>query len=136
MILVWQLCMHLFSLNLEHNSLSSFSGLVYLNKLKVSGWRDIILKPWPMVAIRVLQCTQVLCLNHNRIECLQQSCREPLPPSSQVLNSLEVLHLAYNGIVNLVPLQLGRISSLRALFLQGTITWISNHHCLTSTNVM
>lgn len=63
---------------------------------------------------------QVLCLNHNRIECLFHS-REPPPPTSLVLKSLEVLHLAYNGIANLVPLQLGRISSLKALFLQGTV---------------
>lgn len=65
---------------------------------------------------------QVLCLNHNRIECMQSQhlSRDSLPASGQVLSSLEVLHLAYNGIVNLVPLQLGRISSLRALFLQGT----------------
>lgn len=70
---------------------------------------------------------QVLCLNHNRIESMQphQSSRDSLPPSSQVLNSLEVLHLAYNGIINLVPLQLGRIPSLRALFLQGAIKMVS-----------
>lgn len=40
-------------------------------------------------------------------------------PDDQVLKNLEVLHLAYNGIANLLPLQLGRIPSLKALFLQG-----------------
>ena len=43
------------------------------------------------------------------------------PPAIQVLKSLEVLHLAYNGIVDLIPLQLGKIPSLRALFLQGIL---------------
>ena len=41
------------------------------------------------------------------------------PPHDQVLKNLEVLHLAYNGIASLLPLQLGRIPSLKALFLQG-----------------
>ncbi len=36
-----------------------------------------------------------------------------------VLENLEVLHLGYNGIKDLVALQLNRIPSLKALFLQG-----------------
>lgn len=84
---------NLASLNLEHNSLSSFSGLIYLNNLKV------------------------LCLNHNRIECMHHV--KDRPPPNRVLQSLQVLHLAYNGITDLIPLQLGQLSSLRALFLQG-----------------
>ena len=35
------------------------------------------------------------------------------------MQNLQVLHLAYNGINSLVPLQLYRLPGLRALFLQG-----------------
>ncbi|ELW69018.1 Leucine-rich repeat-containing protein 9 [Tupaia chinensis] len=41
---------------------------------------------------------------------------ENLPP---IMNSLEVLHLGYNGICNLVQLQLNRLTNLKFLFLQG-----------------
>ncbi|TST98544.1 Leucine-rich repeat-containing protein 9 [Bagarius yarrelli] len=48
-----------------------------------------------------------------KVECV---CVESLEP---LMCSLEVLHLGYNGISNLSYLQLGRLSSLKALFLQG-----------------
>ncbi|KAL5493183.1 hypothetical protein EMCRGX_G014321 [Ephydatia muelleri] len=88
---------NLLSLNLESNSLTSFSGLIYLNQLKV------------------------LCLNHNRVEVMIRSRDLPSgqPPAEGVLRSLEVLHLAYNGINDLIPLQLNKLVSLKALFLQG-----------------
>ncbi len=35
------------------------------------------------------------------------------------MSSLEVLHLGYNGISNLINLQISRLTNLRALFLQG-----------------
>lgn len=81
---------NLSSLNLENNSLTSFSGLILLDKLKV------------------------LCLNHNRIEQLASDSL-----GKDILCSLQVLHLAYNGISNLANLHLSRIPSLKALFLQG-----------------
>ena len=98
------------SLNLENNFLTSFSGIVYLKHLKV------------------------LCLDNNKIESIfpkQKGQSQPMllandPASSTFaaggrtfLPSLEVLHLAYNGISDLVVLQVGLLSSLRALFLQG-----------------
>ena len=59
---------------------------------------------------------KVLCLNHNRVERLA-------PPSELgvgvVFPSLQVLHLAYNQLSSLLPLQLHRLTTLRALFLQG-----------------
>ena len=80
------------SLNLEQNQLTSMSGLIRLPQLKV------------------------LCLNHNRVERLA-------PPSELgggvVFPSLQVLHLAYNQLSSLLPLQLHRLTTLRALFLQG-----------------
>ena len=51
-----------------------------------------------------------------------------LPPESDpynpenytpLLENLEVLHLGYNGIKDLVVLQLNRLIGLKALFLQG-----------------
>ncbi|XP_037596403.1 leucine-rich repeat-containing protein 9 [Cebus imitator] len=41
---------------------------------------------------------------------------ENLPP---IMHSLEVLHLGYNGICNLIQLQLNRLRNLKFLFLQG-----------------
>lgn len=41
---------------------------------------------------------------------------ESLPP---IMESLEVLHLGYNGITNLVLLQISRLKNLKFLFLQG-----------------
>ncbi|XP_056250018.1 leucine-rich repeat-containing protein 9 isoform X2 [Seriola aureovittata] len=115
------------SVNLDHNNLTSFSGLIYLPNIKA------------------------LCLNYNHIESIlprqktqahltnrqilyskvhssgygQQSpskgnretgptgCLEPL------MGSLEVLHLSHNGISNMANLQLSRLTNLKALFLQG-----------------
>jgi Leucine-rich repeat (LRR) protein len=87
---------NLVSLNLEHNLLTSFSGLIHLNKLKV------------------------LCLNHNRIDCLiKQSASGFSTDNTPVLHSLQVLHLAYNSITNLNLFQFHRLPQLKALFLQG-----------------
>lgn len=92
------------SLNLEHNNLTSFGGIINLVNLKV------------------------LCLNYNHIESiLPKKAGVSSPTGSRVdvealptlLHKLEVLHLAYNGITNLPTLQLGRLSMLKALFLQG-----------------
>jgi Leucine-rich repeat (LRR) protein len=85
------------ALNLENNSLVSFSGLIYLRNLRV------------------------LCLNYNKIESvLPKSKANPASQyEGQILPSLEILHLAYNGISDLVGLQICKLTSLKALFLQG-----------------
>lgn len=90
------------SLNLENNNLTSFSGILYLRNLKV------------------------LCLNNNKIDCIFPKAKST---NNQVvgvgtgldyiLPMLEVLYLAYNGIADLVSLQVGKLTSLKALFLQG-----------------
>ncbi|XP_077999840.1 leucine-rich repeat-containing protein 9-like isoform X2 [Glandiceps talaboti] len=109
--------LNLRSVNLEHNSLSSFSGLIYLINLRV------------------------LCLNHNHIETIvpkpkststkqqkgssqstaQSNAQDMYNPENYtpVLENLEVLHLGYNGISDLLKLQISRLPSLKALFLQG-----------------
>uniref|UniRef100_A0A4W5RBJ4 Leucine rich repeat containing 9 n=1 Tax=Hucho hucho TaxID=62062 RepID=A0A4W5RBJ4_9TELE len=107
------------SVNLEHNNLTSFSGLVYLPNIKA------------------------LCLNYNHIESIlpRQKAQAPLT-NRQILyhkvnssgygqqgsskgssleplmGSLEVLHLSHNGISNMANLQLSRLTNLKALFLQ------------------
>ncbi|XP_076099461.1 leucine-rich repeat-containing protein 9-like isoform X2 [Mytilus galloprovincialis] len=109
--------LNLRSVNLEHNNLTSFSGLIHLPNLRV------------------------LCLNHNHIECImprskpQQTKRvvstinnnragdffnnNSTDSMTPVMESLEVLHLGYNNIKDMAALQLGRLTSLKALFLQG-----------------
>ncbi|GLD62379.1 leucine-rich repeat-containing protein 9-like protein, partial [Lates japonicus] len=115
------------SVNLDHNNLTSFSGLIYLPNIKA------------------------LCLNYNHIESIlprqktqahltnrqilyskvhssgygQQSPskgnRDTGPTGSlePLMGSLEVLHLSHNGISNMANLQLSRLTNLKALFLQG-----------------
>ncbi|XP_072171420.1 leucine-rich repeat-containing protein 9-like [Diadema setosum] len=98
------------SVNLEHNNLTSFSGLIYLVNLRV------------------------LCLNHNHVESILQRPKaskggktdkddhiDPYMPGSlaPILDNLEVLHLGYNGISDLNKLEMSRLPSLKALFLQG-----------------
>ncbi|XP_063080259.1 leucine-rich repeat-containing protein 9 [Engraulis encrasicolus] len=121
------LFLNLQSINLEHNNLTSFSGLLFLPKVKA------------------------LCLDHNHIESIlprqkmtmQMSNRQmlyhkvsssgygqqcsnkanrdwdPGDSAEPLMSSLEVLHLSHNGITNLANLQLFRLTNLKALFLQG-----------------
>ena len=74
---------------------------------------------------------QVLCLNHNRIDSLirQTSGTSLIDSTTPVLHSLQVLHLAYNGISSLLSLQFHRLPSLRALFLQGEYYIIKISSC-------
>ncbi|KAM9341102.1 leucine-rich repeat-containing protein 9 [Symphorus nematophorus] len=113
------------SVNLDHNNLTSFSGLIYLPNIKA------------------------LCLNYNHIESIlprqkthltnrqilyskvhssgygQQSSSKgkgetgPACSLEPLMGSLEVLHLSHNGISNMANLQLSRLTNLKALFLQG-----------------
>ncbi|KAM6969606.1 leucine-rich repeat-containing protein 9 [Tautogolabrus adspersus] len=114
------------SVNLDHNNLTSFSGLIYLPNIKA------------------------LCLNYNHIESIfprqktqahltnrqilyskvhssgygQQSPSKgkvetgPTGSLDPLMGSLEVLHLSHNGISNMANLQLSRLTNLKALFLQ------------------
>lgn len=72
-------------------------------------------------------------MNHNHIESIvakKAGVNSPLVNSTKnadssgdmfppLLENLEVLHLGYNGISNMQQLELGRLVSLKALFLQG-----------------
>ncbi|KAM9708384.1 leucine-rich repeat-containing protein 9 [Menidia menidia] len=118
---------NLCSVNLDHNNLTSFSGLIHLPNIKA------------------------LCLNYNHIESIlprhktqahltnrqmlhskvhssgygqqnpSKASRDTGPSGSlePLMGSLEVLHLSYNGISNMANLQLSRLTNLKALFLQG-----------------
>ncbi|XP_066854581.1 leucine-rich repeat-containing protein 9 isoform X2 [Anser cygnoides] len=118
---------NVYSVNLQNNNLTSFSGLIFLPNVKV------------------------LCLNYNQIESILPGQKSPnqvtnrqhlyrrvassgygqqelakgrrdagfgenLPP---IMQSLEVLHLGHNGITDIAQLQLSRLKNLKLLFLQG-----------------
>ena len=132
---------------MEHNNLASFSGLIHLVNLRVSILETTIMF-YALLASAIIPCYcvvisfQVLCLNHNHVESIvprpKGASQFPikirpsgmvLPPESDpynpenytpLLENLEVLHLGYNGIKDLVALQLNRLIGLKALFLQGT----------------
>jgi len=100
---------YLTSVNLEHNNLTNFGGLIYLINLKV------------------------LCLNYNHIESVTGKSKtnhminaphakithDDSEFNSPLLEKLEVLHLGFNGISNMASLQLGRLRNIKTLFLQG-----------------
>ncbi|XP_053700344.1 leucine-rich repeat-containing protein 9 isoform X2 [Synchiropus splendidus] len=112
---------NLVSINLDHNSLTSFSGLIYLPSVKV------------------------LSLNYNHVESIlpvQKSSRHllyskvnssgygqrsnsrgnrkagPSDALEPLMSSLELLSLTHNGIANMANLQLSRLTNLKSLFLQ------------------
>lgn len=100
--LVPQQFLNLASLNLENNYLTSFSGLCYLRNLKC------------------------LCLNNNKIESLfpklksgSQASTQAIQEPQKILERLEILYLDFNGIGDLLPLQLGKLPSLTLLSLRG-----------------
>uniref|UniRef100_A0A4W3GR10 Leucine-rich repeat-containing protein 9 n=2 Tax=Callorhinchus milii TaxID=7868 RepID=A0A4W3GR10_CALMI len=116
---------HLQRINLERNNLTSFSGLIFLPTVKV-----LHLNYNHIESIFPRQKSQLHLTNR---QLLQQKVTSSgygqqtkgirdvgvyglLPP---VMESLEVLHLAYNGISNLAQLELSRLTNLRTLFLQG-----------------
>ncbi|XP_077477908.1 leucine-rich repeat-containing protein 9 [Stigmatopora argus] len=116
---------NLSTINLDHNNLTCFSGIIHLPNVKV------------------------LYLNHNRIESIlprqktfltnrqllhnkvhssgygqQTLCKGSrlLAPTiilEPLMSSLEILHLSNNGISNMANLELSRLTNLKVLFLQG-----------------
>ncbi|XP_044128325.1 leucine-rich repeat-containing protein 9 [Bufo gargarizans] len=115
------------TVNLENNNLTSFSGLIFLSRVKnlylnYNHIESILPRQKPQ---NHLTNRQILHQKVNSSGYGQQgknnSSRDPLfgeslPP---IMQSLEVLHLGYNGISNLSQLQLSRLRNLKSLFLQG-----------------
>ncbi|XP_061469286.1 leucine-rich repeat-containing protein 9 isoform X2 [Rhineura floridana] len=115
------------SVNLQNNNLTSFSGLVYLPNVKVLCLNynhiDSILprqKPPNHLTNRQLLYQKVTSSGYGQHGASKGSRdgggNESLPP---IMESLEVLHLGYNGITNLALLQISRLKNLKFLFLQG-----------------
>ncbi|XP_006516440.1 leucine-rich repeat-containing protein 9 isoform X3 [Mus musculus] len=115
------------NVNLQNNNLTSFSGLIYLPNVKVlclnyNHIESIMprLKPQTHLSSRQLLYQKVPSSGYGQqgTSKLNRDSvgSENLPP---IMQSLEVLHLGYNGICNLVQLQLNRLRNLKFLFLQG-----------------
>uniref|UniRef100_A0A3P9HJB9 Leucine rich repeat containing 9 n=1 Tax=Oryzias latipes TaxID=8090 RepID=A0A3P9HJB9_ORYLA len=122
-----ELFCNLCSINLDHNNLTSFSGLIHLPNLKALSLNynhieSILPKhkiPAPLTNRQIL---------HSRVHSSgygQQSPgktnRDTGPTGSlePLMGGLEVLHLSHNGISNMANLQLSRLTNLKSLFLQG-----------------
>ncbi|XP_025943077.1 leucine-rich repeat-containing protein 9 [Apteryx rowi] len=115
------------SVNLQNNNLTSFSGSIFLPNVKVLCLNynriESILpgqKP-PNQATNRQQLYQKVTSSGYGQQGLSKGRRDAvfggnLPP---VMQSLEVLHLGYNGITNMAQLQLSRLKNLKILFLQG-----------------
>ncbi|KAL1791201.1 leucine-rich repeat-containing protein 9 isoform X1 [Sigmodon hispidus] len=115
------------NVNLQNNNLTSFSGLIYLPNVKVlclnyNHIESIMprLKPQTHLSNRQLLYQKVPSSGYGQQGTSKLNrdsiSNENLPP---IMQSLEVLHLGYNGICNLVQLQLNRLRNLKFLFLQG-----------------
>ncbi|XP_050982867.1 leucine-rich repeat-containing protein 9 [Labeo rohita] len=113
------------SINLERNNLTSFSGLIFLPNLKVLSLNyNHIESILPRQKVQShMSNKQVLYHKVSSSGYGQQNSRpsrEGLTDNLEpLMSSLEVLHLGYNGISNLINLQISRLTNLKALFLQG-----------------
>ncbi|XP_067847992.1 leucine-rich repeat-containing protein 9 isoform X2 [Heptranchias perlo] len=115
-------------INLERNNLTSFSGLIYLPRVKVlylnhNHIETILPRQKPQIHLTNRQLLQqkVSSSGYGQPGLSRGNSRdtggyESLPP---VMESLEVLHLGYNGISSLAQLQLSRLINLRVLYLEG-----------------
>ncbi|XP_078263320.1 leucine-rich repeat-containing protein 9 [Rhinoraja longicauda] len=114
-------------INLEHNNLTSFSGLIYLPHVKVlhlnhNHIETIFPRQKPQIHLTNRQLLQqkVSSSGYGQPGISRGNSRDTdyvsLPP---VMESLEVLHLSYNGISSLAQLQLSRLTNLRVLHLDG-----------------
>uniref|UniRef100_A0A452UDP6 Leucine-rich repeat-containing protein 9 n=1 Tax=Ursus maritimus TaxID=29073 RepID=A0A452UDP6_URSMA len=115
------------NVNLQNNNLTSFSGLIYLPNVKVlclnyNHIESIMprVKPQTHLTNRQLLYQKVPSSGYGQQGTSKINrdtmSSENLPP---IMHSLEVLHLGYNGICNLIQLQLNRLRNLKFLFLQG-----------------
>nr|XP_048271833.1 leucine-rich repeat-containing protein 9 isoform X2 [Myodes glareolus] len=115
------------SVNLQNNNLTSFSGLIYLPNVKVlclnyNHIESIMprLKPQTHLSNRQLLYQKVPSSGYGQ-QGPSKLNRDSVSNENMapIMQSLEVLHLGYNGICNLLQLQLNRLRNLKFLFLQG-----------------
>ncbi|XP_031746458.1 leucine-rich repeat-containing protein 9 isoform X3 [Xenopus tropicalis] len=115
------------TVNLENNNLTSFSGLIFLPNIK-----NLYLNHNRIESILPQQKSQSHLTNrqilHQKVSSsgygqqgTSKGSRDTVygEALSPVMQSLEVLHLGYNGINSLPMLQLGRLRNLKSLYLQG-----------------
>ncbi|XP_013926947.1 PREDICTED: leucine-rich repeat-containing protein 9-like [Thamnophis sirtalis] len=115
------------SVNLQNNNLTSFSGLIFLPNIKVLCLNynhiESVLprqKPANHLTNRQLLHQKVMSSGYGQQGSSKSSRDAGVNESlSPIMESLEVLHLGYNGITNLVLLQISRLKNLKFLFLQG-----------------
>ncbi|XP_006891882.1 PREDICTED: leucine-rich repeat-containing protein 9-like [Elephantulus edwardii] len=115
------------NVNLQNNNLTSFSGLIYLPNVKVlclnyNHIESIIprLKPQTHLTNRQLLYQKVSSSGYGQQGATKINRDTVVSENlSPIMQSLEVLHLGYNGICNLIQLQLNRLRNLKFLFLQG-----------------
>ncbi|XP_066535622.1 leucine-rich repeat-containing protein 9 [Hoplias malabaricus] len=120
------LFVNLHSVNLERNNLTSFSGLIYLPNIKALCLNyNHIESILPRQKTQTQLSSRQMLYNkihssgygqHNSKTSRESQCGDNLEP---LMSSLEVLHLAFNGISNISELQISRLTNLKALFLQG-----------------
>ncbi|MEE6494039.1 hypothetical protein FKM82_017005 [Ascaphus truei] len=115
------------TVNLENNNLTSFSGLIFLPNIKNLNLNhnhiESILprqKPHNQLTNRQILHQKVNSSGYGQ-QGTSKGCREVLfgETLTPIMQTLEVLHLGYNGISNLPQLQLSRLNHLKSLFLQG-----------------
>ncbi|XP_042302422.1 leucine-rich repeat-containing protein 9 isoform X2 [Sceloporus undulatus] len=115
------------NVNLQNNNLTSFSGLVLLPNIRVlclnyNHIESIFPRPKPSSHLtnRQLLYQKVSSSGYGQQGVSSSNkdagLNESLPP---IMESLEVLHLGYNGITSLALLQISRLKNLKFLFLQG-----------------
>ncbi|XP_063295570.1 leucine-rich repeat-containing protein 9 [Pelobates fuscus] len=114
------------TVNLENNKLESFSGLIFLSNIKILYLNyNHIESILPRQKSQYLTNRQILHQTVNSSGYGKQGTsrgnKDPLfsEPLTPIMQSLEVLHLGYNGISNLPQLQLNRLTHLKSLYLQG-----------------
>ncbi|XP_070836208.1 leucine-rich repeat-containing protein 9 isoform X2 [Chaetodon trifascialis] len=113
------------SVNLDHNNLTSFSGLVYLPNIKAlflnyNHIESILPRHKTHQTNRQMLYSKVHSSGYGQ-QSPSKGKGETGPTGSlePLMGSLEVLHLSHNGISNMANLQLSRLTNLKALFLQG-----------------
>ncbi|XP_030574901.1 leucine-rich repeat-containing protein 9 isoform X2 [Archocentrus centrarchus] len=114
-------------INLDHNNLTSFSGLIHLPNVKALCLNynhiESVLprqKPQGHLTSRQILYSKVPSSGYSQ-QSTSKSSRDTGSTGSlePLMGSLEVLHLSHNGISNMANLQLSRLTNLKALFLEG-----------------
>ncbi|XP_061751183.1 leucine-rich repeat-containing protein 9 isoform X2 [Nerophis ophidion] len=113
------------SVNLDHNSLICFSGLIHLPNIKVlylnyNHIESIMPRQKTFLTNRQMLHNKVHSSGYGQ-QTLCKGSRNVAPTVilEPLMSSLEVLHLSYNGISNMANLELSRLTNLKTLFLKG-----------------